>query len=139
MRTIRREFSGQADIEARGALVRAFPTANLHAIDLPYRFSSGALDDPANVGLWATPGGELLAWAVLQPPFWTIDYAYHPHADADLRRQLWAWADGRARALVGQPGGRPSWFVNVFAGQTDRIRGLEAAGFVSQAGVGDDS
>jgi ribosomal protein S18 acetylase RimI-like enzyme len=139
MQTIQRQFSGQADIEAMAALARAFPGDHLHVIDLPYRFSSGALDDAADVGLWAAPEGQLLAWAVLQAPFWAIDYAYHPDVEADLRRQLWAWADSRARALVGRPGGRPAWFVNVFSDQTQLIRALEEAGFASQADVGDDS
>ena len=46
MLTIRREFSGQADPEAMAALARAFPGDHLHIGDLPYRISSGALDDP---------------------------------------------------------------------------------------------
>ena len=47
MLTIRREFSGQADLEAMAALARAFSGAHVHIVDLPYRSSSGALDDPA--------------------------------------------------------------------------------------------
>jgi ribosomal protein S18 acetylase RimI-like enzyme len=131
--TVCRGFSDQADVEAMASLACAFPDVNLHAIDLPYRFSSGALDDPANVVLWTTPAGELLAWAVMQAPFWAIDHACHHSADATLRRQLVVWADTRARALMGSPGGRPAWFVNLFADQVDLIRDFEEVGFTCQA------
>jgi mycothiol synthase len=139
MQPIRRSFSGEADLQAMAALARAFPADHLHVIDLPYRFGSWAFDDPENVGLWVDPGGQLLAWAVMQAPFWAIDYAYHPDADRDLRRRLWTWAVGRARALRDTPFGRPMWFANVFADQPERIRDLEEVGFASQVDVGEDS
>jgi ribosomal protein S18 acetylase RimI-like enzyme len=121
------------------ALVRGFPSGNLHVTDLPYRFSSWAFDYPGNVGLWFDAEGRLLAWAVMQTPFWTIDYACHPGADRNLHRRILAWADRCARQILDTPSGCPAWFVNVFADQTDRIRDLEEAGFSSQADVGDDS
>jgi ribosomal protein S18 acetylase RimI-like enzyme len=136
---IRRAFSGQADLLAMAALARVSPADNLHVIDLAWRFSSWAFDDPDNVGLWVDGGGQMLAWAVLQAPFWTIDYAFHPDADRDLYPQFLAWADNRARQVLGTPGGRPRWYVNVFSDQTDWIRDLAQAGFASQADVGEDS
>jgi ribosomal protein S18 acetylase RimI-like enzyme len=136
---VQRAFSGAADLRAMAALVRGFPMDNLHVADLPYRFSSWAFDYPNNVGLWVDAEGRLSAWAVMQTPFWTIDYACHPDADRSLHRQILAWADGRARRVLDTPSGRPSWFVNVFADQVERIRDLEEAGFASQADVGDDS
>jgi ribosomal protein S18 acetylase RimI-like enzyme len=120
-------------------LAHDFPAGNLHVVDLPYRFSSWAFDCPENIGLWINTDGQLLAWATLQTPFWTIDYAYHPDADENLHRQLLAWADTRAVQVLDTPTGRPMWFVNVFAGQTDRIRDLEKVGFASHANVGQDS
>ena len=121
------------------ALVRAFPASNLHIADLPYRLSSWALDDPENAALWADAEGRLLAWAVMQAPFWAIDYAMDPQAGPGLHRRILAWADSRARHVVGTPYGHPMWFVNVFAHQADRIRDLEAAGYACQADVGEDS
>jgi mycothiol synthase len=138
-KTIRREFSGEADLWAMAVLAHEAPADNLHVVDLPYRFSSWAFDYPDNVGLWVDAGGQMLAWAVMQTPWGTIDYVCHPGAGKDLHRQLLAWADGRARQILGTPGGQPAWFVNVFAGQGDRIRDLEQAGFASQANVGEDS
>lgn len=134
-----RDFSGEADLQAMMSLARAFPAENLHRVDLPYRLSSWALDDPGNVGLWDNAEGQLLGWAVLQTPFWTMDYAYDPFADPGLHREILAWVDARARSLLGTPYGHPCWFVNVFASQVERSRDLERAGFASQADVGEDA
>jgi mycothiol synthase len=108
-------------------------------VDLPYRLSSWALDDPDNVGLWVDDAGSLLAWAVMQTPFWTIDYVCHPNIDAHLHGEVLAWADHRARRALSSPSGRPRWFVMAFASQADRMSDLEEAGFASQADVGEDS
>jgi len=121
------------------ALVHHSPADNPHVADLPWRLSSWAFDYPDNVGLWVDADGQMLAWAVMQTPFWTIDYACHPAADKNLHRQLLAWADDRARQILGTPSGRPRWYVNVFADQAGRIRDLEQAGFASQSNVGEDS
>ena len=135
----RREFSGELDIQAMIALVHIAPSENLHVIDLPYRLSSWALDHPGNVGLWVSAEGQLLAWAVLKMPFWMIDYVCHPDAENDLHRQVLAWADARALAVLDTPAGHPTWFANVFAHQAGRIRDLEEAGFAPQADVGEES
>ena len=139
MKISQRAFSGQTAIQAMVALARAFPTHNLHFVDLPYRLSSWAMDDPDNVGLWVNGDGDMVAWAVMQTPFWTIDYAYVPKADPMLHRHILTWADRRARRLVGTSSGHPCWFVMVFADQQDRIRDLEDVGFESQADVGENS
>ncbi len=132
-------FGGAADIRAMAALSRAFAADNLHVLDLPYRFSSWALDDPANVGLWSNEMGELVGWAVMQTPFWTIDYACSPLAGGGLHREVVHWASQRAWRLFGTPTGHPYWFVMVFPNQDHRIRDLEAVGFACQADVGEDS
>ena len=121
------------------ALARACPADHLHVVDLPYRFSSWAFDYPDNIALWVNPEGQLLAWAVMQTPFWTIDYACRPDAGKNLHRQILDWADRRARGIRGTSSGRPMWFVNVLASQAERIHDLEEAGFASQANVDDDS
>ena len=139
MSIIQREFSGEADLQAMAALAQASPADNLHVIDLPYRFSSWALDDADNVGLWVNAEGQLQAWAVMQTPFWTIDYARHPDAGPNLHQHVLAWADRRAAHMLNTSYGRPQWFVMVLANQTERIRDLEQAGFASQADVGQDS
>ena len=139
MKIGQREFSGETDKRAMIRLAQSFPNESVHVVDLPYRLSSWALDDPTNIGLWVDAEGQLQAWAVMQTPFWTIDYAYHPDADVSLHRQVLAWADHRARQALDTSSGRPCWFAMVFANQANRIRELEEAGFACQADVGPDS
>jgi mycothiol synthase len=136
---IEHKFSGESDLWEMATLVYDFPTNNLHVVDLPYRFSSWTFDYPENIRVWRNINGQILAWAVLQTPFWTIDYAYRPDVGHKLHQQILVWADARAREIVESPSGHPAWFVTVFPDQTDHIRGLEEAGFASQANVGQNS
>jgi len=130
----------ESEVLAMMAVSSLSREGNLHVCDLPYRLSSPALDNPDNVGLWfASTTGALLGWAVMQTPFWAIDYAMHPDASPSLHRAILEWADGRARALLDSPWGRPQWYVNVFADQTDRLHDLVTQGFADQASVGPNS
>ena len=138
MQIIERNFSGYTDLPAMAELVRKFPTENLHVVDLPYRFSSWSFDYPENIHLWSDEQGQLLAWAILQVPFWTIDYAYRPDMP-DLHQQILKWADEHAQKIVNTPSGHSAWFVTALASQVDRIHDLEQAGFASQANVGENS
>jgi ribosomal protein S18 acetylase RimI-like enzyme len=134
-----RAYRGEIDQAEMAALVHARPGDYLHVIDLPYRFSSWAFDEPKNVGLWVDTGGRLVAWAVMQTPFWSIDYAYTPEAGPGAPDLILAWADQRARDALDTPYGHPVWFPNVFKDQLDRQRDLERFGFQSQADVGENS
>ena len=124
--------------DAMLALAQTHLETHVHAIDLPWRLSSWALDDRESIGLWADPLGKLHAWAVVQAPFWAIDYAFHPTADSALRSEVWAWAGQRAHELVGTAHGRPAWYVSVFAQQTALREELESAGFIDQSDVPED-
>ena len=139
MTITQRAFSAQPDKYLMSALARQCPEHNLHVTDLPYRLSSWAVDDPENVRLWFDENQQLVAWAALQTPFWTIDYVCQPEHEAGLHQEILAWADHRAQAAQSTPYARPAWFVMVFAGQKDRIRDLENAGFKCQSEVGADS
>ncbi len=68
MKLIQSPYQGGRDQRRMIALVTADPQANFHLIDLPYRFSSWAFDNPDNVGLWEDEQGALVGWAVLQTP-----------------------------------------------------------------------
>lgn len=139
MQIIEQKFSGETDLKAMAELVREFPAENLHIVDLPYRFSSWAFDYPENIRLWRDENGQVLGWAILQTPFWTIDYAYRTDVRDDLHQQILNWADDHARKIVEAPSGHPAWYITAHAGQVDRIRHLEKAGFASQANVGENS
>jgi mycothiol synthase len=139
MKIVKRAMTGEADKRQMAELAYRFATDHLHVIDQPYRFCSWAFDEPDNCQIWMDAEGQVLAWAVMQTPFWTIDYACHPGFVGELHPQILSWADQRARLLRGTPFGHPMWFVNVFDTQTDRIHDLEEAGFASQANVGENS
>jgi ribosomal protein S18 acetylase RimI-like enzyme len=138
MSLLQRIFRGPADWAQMTAVLHARPSDHVHIIDLPYRLCSWAFDEPANCAIWENNDGEMLAWAVLQSPFWSIDYALHPTAPSDTMQAILAWADGRAQAIRHTLFGRPMWFINGFAGHHHQ-QPLEAAGFHSQANVGEDS
>lgn len=121
----------EADKDAMLALAQAFPDGTLHVEDLPYRLCSWAFDYPDNAGIWVNSRNEPIAWAVLQLPFWMIDYAYHPGAGTDMHSKILEWADCRARLSLGTPQERTAWFVAVFADQDNRRKDLEEAGFVA--------
>src|SRR6185503_6704506 len=139
MRIIEHNFSGKSDLQSMAELVRKFPAENIHVVDLPYRFCSWSFDYPENIRLWLNENDELLAWAILQVPFWKIDYAYDPEFQHQIHPQILSWADEQAHKIVGTASGHPAWFVPVLGSWTDRIRDLEQAGFASQANVGENS
>lgn len=139
MKITERTFSGYTDLPAMAELVRKFPTENIHVVDLPYRFSSWSFDYPENIRIWSDEQGQVLAWVILQVPFWTIDYAIHPESPHTLHAQILKWADEQARKIVNTPSGHSAWFVTVLASQVERIHDLEQADFASQANVGENS
>lgn len=134
-----RALTVNADKYSMVALAKQFAAENLHVVDLPYRLSSWSLDERDNVQLWFDEDDKLVGWAAIQTPFWTIDYVYHPSLERELHPEMLAWAEKRARAILGTPYGHPAWYVMVFDNQTQRIRDLEASGFACQSDVGDHS
>jgi ribosomal protein S18 acetylase RimI-like enzyme len=139
MKINRRNYSGEENLREMIHLARETQAENMHVIDLPYRLSSWALDEPDNVGLWVDEHGQLIAWAVMQTPFWTIDYLLRPDTDSNLHTQVLRWADKRAQDLITTPYGHPTWFVNVAADQTKRRLELEQNGYASQVDVGENA
>ncbi len=128
----RRPYTGPVDQQRIAELVQAFPDDNLHVVDLPWRLSSWAFDYPENIGLWEDEAGRLLAWVVLQTPFWTVDYALHPSARAQgIVPELLHWASTQATRLQRQPNGHSTWFIQVRADQTAQLHEIEQAGYVS--------
>lgn len=133
-----RSYKDENDKLAMAELARTTGQTNLHFMDLPYRLSSWALDEPHNVRIWEDDHHIIVAWAVLQTPFWALDYAIHPSHTA-LLPSLLSWADIRAKEVLNSPYGHPCWFVNIFSDQRDQIHQLEEAGYACQAEVGEDS
>ena len=134
-----RNYSNQDDQREMIRLAQQFPDEVLHGSDLPYRLSSWALDEPENVGLWVDENDRLVAWTVMQTPFWTIDYVVYPEVERELHPLILNWVDRRVQASVRTLYWHPAWYVNVFADQQERRQELEQNGYVSQAQAGEDS
>lgn len=137
-------FSGETDLRGMEALARQFRADNLHVTDLPYRLSAASLEDPENIRLWRGETWNLLGWMVMHTSFCSLDFAVQPEAETELLPKMLAWAHERSLAHpemvpLGTPEDKPCWFANVFSDMTGRLRLLEAAGFASQADVGEYS
>jgi mycothiol synthase len=139
MNISQRNYSGEKDQREMIQLAKETQAENIHVIDLPYRLSSWALDEPDNVGLWVNEHAQLVAWAVMQTPFWTIDYVFKPNTESGLHSQILSWADKRAHDLISTSFGHRAWFVNAFADQAKRRQELEQRGFASQARADQDA
>jgi ribosomal protein S18 acetylase RimI-like enzyme len=139
-----RAFSSVSDFRAMEALAHATRPNTAHVIDLPYRFSSASLNDLENIYLWHDDNNRLLAWAMLEFPHDSLDFVCLPEMESDLLPQILFWVDQRSRAHpeiipLGTPEDGPCWFAYVFPDQTNRIRILEAAGFICQGDAGEYS
>lgn len=98
----------------------------LHVVDLPYRLTSGALDAPENTAMWLRSSGEVCAWGVFQPVFWTIDTG----GDSATLPEILAWAERRAREME-----RPCWFVEALETDAEKLATLAEAGYLPQTAV----
>lgn len=125
-------FRGDIDLKSMLSLVRENPEPCVHVVDLPYRLSSWVMENPGNVALWEDKHGQLMAWAVLQTPFWILDFALHPSAPTDALATVLLWADGAAADLSATMYGRPEWYVAAKADSIEVDKGLQAAGYTSQ-------
>ncbi|PKO07270.1 MAG: hypothetical protein CVU41_03025 [Chloroflexi bacterium HGW-Chloroflexi-3] len=114
------------------------PQSNFRCFDLPYRLSSWALDSADNGQLWYKEG-QLIAWAILQTPFWALDFCIHPEFEEGMLPIILKWANQHTTALLDTQFGHPSWYAQVFSDQVERIHALEEAGYRNQVDVGEDS
>jgi mycothiol synthase len=115
------------------ALAAAFPGRTVHVADLPYRLASPALvsDPERDTALWWTADGSaLVAWAVWQTPWVTLDYAVHPEHASGVGGALLAWAEARFAALARERGTRLPYWVAARESDADRIALLERAGYL---------
>lgn len=65
MALTQRAYSNEADKHLMSALARRCSESSLHVVDLPYRLSSWAFDEPENIRLWFDENRQLAAWAAL--------------------------------------------------------------------------
>lgn len=73
------------------------PQGFSHLVDLPYRLSSGSMDDARNFRLWENEG-EIEAVGIIQLPWLTLDYAYKSTSE-HLVPSIFDWAIEGARQI----------------------------------------
>lgn len=134
-----RNLSDFGDLQCMVQLAKQEWGNTMHVIDLPYRLSSWAVDDPDNIAMWWDDTGKLIAWAVMQIPFWSVDCVVSRAGNPENYQIVLDWVDHRAVHLVKSGKGLPCWFINAFSGQMAEIEWIKANGFSCQADVGEDS
>lgn len=75
-----------------------------------------------------------MARAVLQTPFWFIDYAFRPEATT-LNPEILNWADERACQNLATPFGPSCLFVTIFSDQTERMSEAKLLADVQKASI----
>jgi mycothiol synthase len=125
-----RPSAGDRDLARMYDLAAAAQDGALHVADLPWRLSSPSARVPDRTRLWEAPGGELIAWAVLQFPWHCLDYQAHPDARSpELESAVLAWACARLEAEAAGRDGRLPFYVSAREHDLARIAAIEQAGF----------
>ncbi len=75
----------------------------LHVIDLPYRLASWTLDKPQNFRFWHDAEEKLVAVAIVQEAFLTLEYIMHPMANQGaLEPEILQWGLQRGQAVANE-------------------------------------
>lgn len=85
-------------IERIAEFIYVCPSGFPNLVDLPYRLSSWALDDPANYHIWET-GSQIQAVGLIQLPWLALDYVLRPGAES-LVPAILDWAVVRAKTIA---------------------------------------
>ncbi|MFI5273035.1 MAG: GNAT family N-acetyltransferase [Ktedonobacterales bacterium] len=122
--------SGAGDLRRIAALVHAHPGESLHLADLPYRLCSPSAWSPDDARIWEDAAGNLLAYAIVQQPWGTLDYCIRPDArDRGIEPTLMGWALERFQALTDDRQRDLDWWLDTRADLPDRTALAEQNGF----------
>ncbi|HEU5440827.1 MAG TPA: GNAT family N-acetyltransferase [Ktedonobacterales bacterium] len=125
-----RPVAGGADLKHITEMVYAHPTEALHLADLPYRLSSPSAFSADDTRIWEDASGRLLAYAVVQQPWGTLDYFIRPSArERGIEPTLMDWALGRFQALTDDRQRDLDWWIDTRPNLPDRISLAEQYGF----------
>lgn len=79
-------------------------TPHIHATDMPYRLTSTWQDHGCEIGLWEKDG-ELVAWAIFQPPWFNVDYVMHSSVQGTLLEiEIFSWGKEQMRKYANRTG-----------------------------------
>ncbi len=120
-----------ADLAQLAAFFAAHPQGFANLVDLPYRLASWSLEDPANVRVWERDG-ELQAVAMLQMPWFTLDYTFALGAD-HLLPEILTWGIERMTAIAHERADELPLVVYLSPERAAHIPVVEAHGFQHDA------
>ena len=134
-----RPYQNWHDLQTIADLAYGASPNFLHVIDLPYRLASWTLDKPQNFQFWHDEAGTLLAVAIVQEAFLTLEYIIHPWGDrAVLEPEILRWGLQRGQMVANEQA--TTFPINVWLRndhlQLDRVALLEAHGLLP--GVNED-
>jgi mycothiol synthase len=130
MESVARRGPGKDVRDRIEALVRAFPEDHIHVVDMRYRLSAPAFAD-REVRWWEDERGALIAYAVWQPEFRTLDYGCDSGvAGKGLAASIVSWAvewfEDRARS---EGSNQTCWIKTLERSPLELSVVLEARGF----------
>jgi mycothiol synthase len=129
-----RPAAGGADLKRIADLVYAYPAEALHLADLPYRLSSPSAFARDDTRLWEDAAGNLLAYAIVQQPWGTLDYFIAPDArERGIEPTLMEWALGRFQELTDDRQRDLDWWIDTCEALPDRTALATAYGFAPNA------
>ncbi len=118
------------DLKRVTQLVYAHPDEALHLADLPYRLSSPSAFSRHDTRLWEAIDGPLLAYAIVQRSWGTLDYFIAPDArERGIEETLMDWALGRFQELTDERQRDLDWWIETRADTPDRKALAERFGF----------
>ncbi len=125
-----RPSSGPDDLQRMYDLAAESPGLSLHVADLPWRLSSWSGSNPERTRLWENEAGELVAWAVLQFPWLTLDFEVRPDVLASgIAPVILEWSCDRLAAEAAVRDARLHFFISAREDDKSRIALAERAGF----------
>lgn len=114
-------------IERIAEFIYACPEGFPNLVDLPYRLSSWALDDPANYHIWEADG-QVQAVGLIQLPWLALDYALRPGSES-LVAAILDWAAARAGIIARTTQQELPLVVRIPPNRAAHIPHLAARGF----------
>lgn len=128
-----RPLVGATDRARIMALVRAHASENVHIADLPYRLASPSASSEEDARVWEDARGDLVAFAIAQSPWGTLDFFIRPDArGAEIEDELMTWALARFQRLTDLRGRDLDWWIETRADQPDRLALLNRCGFTPE-------
>jgi len=129
MRLHQRTFRGQSDWQAIAQLIEA-DSHFYNPVDFPWRLCSTSLEDHRNGMVWEDENGVVQAFAGLQFPWLTVDYAIHPAVRSqELELEVIGWSEKRLHEIATETKDEFPFNINALSVETERIELLKALGY----------